>query len=165
MEILTKSQIEKKLNRLSAQIIEQNFDAKEIVLAGINNNGLKFARLLEKRMRKITDQELRLIQIRIQPADPLSGEIDLSVDAKTLKHKHMIIIDDVANTGRTLFFAFKPLLEVLPKKIEVCVLVDRKHKSFPVRVDYVGMSLATTTEDNIHVTLSPWADAQVRLEE
>lgn len=61
-----------------------------------------------------------------------------------LKDKALIIVDDVANTGRTIFYAFKPILDVLPKKVEVAVLADRTHKSFPIRVDYVGLSLATT---------------------
>ena len=66
----------------------------------------------------------------------------------------VVIVDDVANTGRTIFYACKPLLETLPKKIEVAVLVDRKHKSFPVKVDYVGLSLATTLKEDIDVQLS-----------
>lgn len=164
MQILTRSQIEKKVNRLAVEIVEHNFDASEIILAGVNNNGKRFAGMLEKKMKKVTDQSITLANITLNPADPLSAEIDLSVASQTLKNKHVILVDDVANTGRTLFFAFKPLLEALPKKIEICVLVDRKHKSFPVNVDYVGMSLATTTEDNIQVTLSPLTQASVVLE-
>ena len=63
-----------------------------------------------------------------------------------------------------VFFAFKPFLEVVPKKIEVAVLVDRKHKSFPVKVDYVGLSLATTMKDDIQVKLTPFSQASVSLE-
>lgn len=48
----------------------------------------------------------------------------------------------------------KPLFKILPKKIEVAVLVDRMHKSFPIHVDYVGLSLSTTMEENIEVNLS-----------
>ena len=50
MEILNKKQIDQKLNRLAIEIVENHFDEKEIVLAGINNNGLKFAKLLQKRL-------------------------------------------------------------------------------------------------------------------
>ena len=64
-----------------------------------------------------------------------------------------IIVDDVANTGRTIFYAFKPLLEVLPKKVEVAVLINREHKSFPIKVDYQGLSLATTVQENIEVNI------------
>lgn len=164
MQILSRKQIDQKLNRLAIEIVENNFTAREIVLAGINNNGLKFAKLLEKKLIDITDQVISLAQIKLNPAAPLSAEIDLNVDSKSLRNKPVIIIDDVANTGRTIFFAFKPFLEVLPKKIEVAVLVDRKHKSFPVKVDYVGLSLATTMKENIVVNLSPITRANVSLE-
>lgn len=164
MEILSKKQIEQKINRLAIEIVENNFDAKEIILAGINNNGLKFAQLLEKQLSKITEQTITLVNLKLNPAAPLSAEIDLSVESKEVKNKTVIIVDDVANTGRTIFFAFKPFLEVLPKKIEVAVLIDRKHKSFPVKVDYVGLSLATTMKDNISVILSPATKQRVSLD-
>ena len=67
--------------------------------------------------------------------------------------KVVIIVDDVANTGRTIYYAIKPLLDTLPKKVEVAVLVDRKHKSFPIQSDYVGLSLATTLKENIDVQI------------
>ena len=70
-----------------------------------------------------------------------------------VRDKPVIIVDDVANTGRTIFYAVQPLLKAMPKKVEVAVLVDRKHKSFPVKADYVGLSLATTMRDNIDVQI------------
>jgi len=69
----------------------------------------------------------------------------------------------VANTGRTLFYAFRPLLDILPKKIEVAVLVDRKHKKFPVKVDYMGISLATTVKENIDVRIKNVSEKEVFL--
>ena len=70
-----------------------------------------------------------------------------------IENKVVIIVDDVANTGRTIYYALKPLLDVLPKKVEVAVLVDRKHKSFPIQADYVGLSLATTLKESIEVKI------------
>jgi pyrimidine operon attenuation protein/uracil phosphoribosyltransferase len=52
-----------------------------------------------------------------------------------------------------MFYACKPLMNILPKKIETAVLVDRQHKSFPIKVDYVGLSLATTLKENIDVEI------------
>jgi pyrimidine operon attenuation protein/uracil phosphoribosyltransferase len=74
-----------------------------------------------------------------------------------LRDKIIVVTDDVANTGRTLFFAMRPLLEALPRRVEVAVLVDRKHKSFPVQPDYVGLSLYTTMRDNIEVHIGEGA--------
>jgi pyrimidine operon attenuation protein/uracil phosphoribosyltransferase len=73
------------------------------------------------------------------------------------------VVDDVANTGRTVFYACKPILETLPKKLETVVLVDRMHKSFPIKVDYVGISLATTLMENIDVRISDKEEMSVYL--
>ncbi|MFZ1579958.1 MAG: phosphoribosyltransferase family protein, partial [Saprospiraceae bacterium] len=73
------------------------------------------------------------------------------------------IVDDVANTGRTIFYAFKVFMDVLPKKIEIAVLVDRKHKRFPTKVDYVGLSLATTVQEHIKADLSQFDNLTVNL--
>jgi pyrimidine operon attenuation protein/uracil phosphoribosyltransferase len=72
-------------------------------------------------------------------------------------------VDDVANTGRTIFYAVQPLLGVIPRKVEVAVLVDRTHKSFPIKADYVGMSLATTMLDNIEVHIREEGKMSVNL--
>jgi pyrimidine operon attenuation protein/uracil phosphoribosyltransferase len=62
-----------------------------------------------------------------------------------------LLVDDVANSGKTLLYAMKPLLEFSLKKILVAVLVDRKHKSFPISPDIVGHSIATTLQEQIIV--------------
>ena len=95
---------------------------------------------------------------QINPANPLEYEPYIEMPIETLEHKVVIVVDDVANTGRTLFYAVQPLLKILPKKIEVAVLVDRTHKSFPIKADYIGLSLATTLLDNIAVDIQGEAE-------
>ena len=155
MSILNDNQIGQKLVRLAYEIIEQNTEIKQIYLAGINNNGYRFARLLEEEINRIEECPFKthLVRVSLNPAKPVSEPISLDIEEKLLKNKTVILIDDVANTGRTLFYAFRPFLGLLIKKMQVAVLVDRKHKSFPVQVDYVGLSLATTVHDNIDVNL------------
>ena len=63
----------------------------------------------------------------------------------------IIVIDDVSNSGKTLLYAMKPFIEYNPKKIQILVLVERTHTSFPVRPDYVGLSIATTIQEHIFV--------------
>jgi pyrimidine operon attenuation protein/uracil phosphoribosyltransferase len=74
----------------------------------------------------------------------LNGAIDFN-------EKNIILIDDVANSGRTMLYALKPLLEQLPRKIQTLALVERTHKSFPVDVDFVGFSVSTTLDEHILV--------------
>jgi pyrimidine operon attenuation protein / uracil phosphoribosyltransferase len=153
MQILKHLQIERKISRLAVEILEKNFEANEIFLAGINNNGLEMARLLMIELSERTEIPLTLTRIRVNPVMPTANPIELEIPIDTLKNKIIIVVDDVANTGRTLFYALKPLMETLPQKIEIAVLVDRKHKSFPIQPDYVGLSLATTIQENIEVKL------------
>ncbi len=153
MKILNDRQIRQKIKRLAIEIAEHNFEEEEIILAGINNNGMSFARLLLDELLTLTEQSITITRLRLNPADPLAAEIHLEMPIESIRDKVIIIVDDVANTGRTIFYAIKPLLETLPKKIEVAVLVDRKHKSFPINVDYVGLSLATTLLQDIDVQI------------
>lgn len=152
VEVLKDKEIGKIIKRLAYEILENNYKAKKIILAGINKNGLHFAELVKTQLEKIATPQIDLISIKINPANPMD-EITLSIPAKELKNQHIIIVDDVANTGRTIFYACKPLMEVVPKSVQVAVLVDRMHKSFPVKVDFMGLSLATTFKENITVDL------------
>ena len=153
MKILDQKQIKQKIKRLAIEILENNFEEKTIVLAGINNNGTSFAKLIEKELKKITEITIVAATIRLNPAAPLSTPIEISVPVESLKNKCVILVDDVANTGRTIFYACKPILSILPKKLEVAVLIDRKHKTFPIYPKYVGFSLATTLKEDIDLQI------------
>ena len=155
MQILSHQQVKNKIQRLAIEILEHNLDAKKLVFLGINNNGVGFAKLLIKEIPEHGNIDISLSRIRLNPAAPVRNPIELEdIDSAHLREANIIIVDDVANTGRTLFYAFKPLMETLPKKLQVAVLVDRKHKSFPIVPDYVGLSLATTMKDDIIVHIS-----------
>ncbi len=153
MKILNDRQIAQKVKRLAIEILEHNFGEPEIILAGINNNGMVFSELLMQELTNMSNIPITVTRIRLNPANPLAADIILEMPPEAVKDKVLIIVDDVANTGRTIFYAIKPILEVLPKKVEVAVLIDRSHKSFPIRVDYYGLSLATTLKNNIDVQI------------
>jgi pyrimidine operon attenuation protein/uracil phosphoribosyltransferase len=164
MVILNDGAVKQKIQRLAYQIAENNFEQDEIILAGINNNGFGFARLLEKKLKKIIDTQISIRRVRLNPANPLASDVAFEPKLDDLASKAVIIVDDVANTGRTIFYACKPLMDLLPNKIEVAVLVDRKHKQFPINVDYVGLSLATTLKENISVKILGVDEMEVHLD-
>jgi len=153
MQVLNDYQIKQKIQRLSYEILENNLDEQEIILVGINNNGYGFAKLLFESLTAISDKKVVLSKIKLNPAQPLDFPIETDLNEAALVNKSIIVIDDVANTGRTIFYAFKVFVNILVKKIEVAVLVDRKHKMFPIKVDYVGLTLATTVQENIKADL------------
>lgn len=138
---------------MAIQILELNYSEKEIFLAGINQNGGRFAKLLWKELEAKREGFATLLKIKLDPAKPLNDEPSVDVDPSKLKNKVIILVDDVANTGRTLHFALKPFMGIIPKKIQVAVLLDRTHKMFPIQADFVGLALATTWQQNIEVSL------------
>ncbi len=154
MKLLDARQIKQKIERLAIEILEHNFDEKELIFAGINNTGTLVAERLKTEIQRISpDVSIKMATISLSPANPLEKEVGFDMKVSDLEGKVVIVIDDVVNTGRTLHYAMKPFFSTLPKKIEVAVLVDRKHKSFPIVADYVGLSLATTLKENIHVDI------------
>jgi pyrimidine operon attenuation protein/uracil phosphoribosyltransferase len=163
MQILNQHQIRQKVQRLAIEILERNHREPEIILAGINSNGMRFAQMLGNELRNKSTIPVHLTRIRLSPANPLEKEVVIEMPMDELNNKSIIIVDDVANTGRTLFYAIKPLLSILPKKVEIAVLVDRTHKAFPVQADYVGLSLATTLKEHIEVRISEEAEMSVYL--
>ncbi len=165
MQILEDQKIRQKIKRIAIEIIEHNFEEPEVILAGLNNNGLGFAQLLLAELLPLAPEgmELTLTRIRLNPANPIDYDPYIEMPAESLRGKAIIIVDDVANTGRTIFYAVQPLLKVLPKKVEVAVFIDRKHKSFPVKADYVGLSLATTLLENIEVKIRDVEEMAVHL--
>lgn len=154
MKILNHRQIEQKIKRMAYEIYERNFEESEIILIGVNYRGMEIAqRLLHHLLHIAENVMITVSRIQLSPANPLAEAIHLEMPVEELNGKSVIFVDDVANTGRTLFYAMQPIFEVLPKKVEAAVLVDRMHKSFPVRADYIGHVLATTLGENIFVDI------------
>jgi len=146
--ILTKGIAEKKLRRMAFEVLEKNIDEKEIILAGIRESGSVVARMIQKMLSEISSIKIELITVTLDKKQPTEISLSQKFD---FNNKVIIIVDDVSNSGKTLLYALKPFIESHPKKIQTLVLVERTHTSFPVRPDYVGLSIATTIQEHIFV--------------
>jgi len=146
--ILDKDHISKKLQRMAFQVWENNSQETELIIVGIEGTGLAVAKELAKRLEEISPLKISVHALKLNKRQPLSQPIIMDQD---LNGKSVVLVDDVANSGKTLLYALKPILSFEPGKIMVAVLVDRKHKSFPVSPDIVGYSVATTLQDHIEV--------------
>ncbi len=149
--ILNEQVAEKKMRRMALEIIENNADENGIILAGIHESGTIVAKCIQKILREISSLPAELISISLDKRQP--GEISLSKNID-FNEKVIIVVDDVANSGKTLLYAMKPFLEFHPKKIQTLVLVERSHNNFPIRPDYIGLSIATTLQEHIIVEVS-----------
>ena len=147
--LLNKETAGHKLNRMALELAETlSGDDTPIVIMGIRNSGLVIAEKTGAFLKQYLPNDIKVISISLDKNNP--GEVTLS-EPITIDGLHVIIADDVTNSGRTLLYALKPLLEYHPKSIRTLVLVERMHKLFPVKPDYVGLSVATTLQDHIQV--------------
>ena len=146
--ILDEATTGRKLRRMAYEISENNIDEREIILAGIEENGVVIAKQIQNMLAEISDYKTHLINISLNKRNPTEIRLSENTD---FNNKVIIIVDDVANSGKTLLFALKPFLEFHPKKIQILVLVERTHKAFSIKPDYVGISLSTTIQEHIFV--------------
>ena len=149
-KILTNSQIKRKIKRISLQIIESNIEEKEIVLAGIEQNGFLLAKELNKMITELSNLNIKLCSLKIDKKNPLNNIIT-SLNSSEYKNKSIIVVDDVLNSGSTLMYAVKHFLDTELRKLKTAVLVDRNHKKFPVKADFKGLSLSTSIQNHVKV--------------
>jgi pyrimidine operon attenuation protein/uracil phosphoribosyltransferase len=146
--ILDKERIEHKLRRMAYEIWERNSDEKEIVLIGIESGGSVLANNLTKLLKEISPLKIVNISVSVNKKRPLDFALDLD---QNLTGRTVIVVDDVANSGKTITYCLPGILCYDLKKVMVAVLVDRTHKSFPIASDIVGLQVATTLQDHIEV--------------
>ncbi len=151
--ILDRNQTLQKIKRIAYEIYENNFQEEEVVLAGIYDKGYLFAQMLQRELTAISPLRVRLVKISLEKFAPVQSTVSLDCPTETLRNKSIVVVDDVLNTGRTLVHSLQPLLQIEVKKIQIAVMVDRSHRTFPVAAGYVGYSLSTTIQEHIEVVL------------
>ena len=149
--ILDNDSVSKKLDRITHQIIEENFNEKELFLVGISKKGFKLAEKISQLIGSINPSiQVNLIELFVNKNEPHEHPIALKPNTK-LKNKKVILIDDVLNTGKTLIHAASFVLNQSISKMNTIVLVDRRHRLFPIKADWVGLTLSTTLQEHIRV--------------
>ncbi len=156
--ILNREQIHQKLKRIAYQVYEQHHDEKELVMIAIENKGLELANRLLPLLREISGAKLDLYSLKMDKKNPM-GTMELSHTGADFSGKAVILVDDVLNSGKTLIYAAQFVLTQQVKRLTTVVLVDRQHRQFPIRADFVGMSLSTTLQDHINVQFQENAEA------
>jgi pyrimidine operon attenuation protein/uracil phosphoribosyltransferase len=154
VRILDTIQIQQKLNRLAFEVYENNFAEKELLVVGIDGNGYKVAIQLVAKLKEISGIKISLGRISLNKEKPWEGEPVVDFEEKQFVNKTIILVDDVLNSGKTLMYAVKLFLDKPVKKINTVILVDRSHTRFPVKADYVGLTLSTTLQEHIEADFS-----------
>jgi pyrimidine operon attenuation protein/uracil phosphoribosyltransferase len=150
--ILNSQQIQQKIDRIAYQILEDNFDEEEIIIAGILPSGNKIAKRLKAILDNIAPFKSTLIGIELdKQSTSLSANYDF--DLQDCSNKVVILVDDVLNSGKAIAYGFGVFRDVPVKKLRTAVLIDRNHKKFPMTTDFAGMALSTVLKEFVDVVL------------
>lgn len=133
---------------MAFEVAEHNATESSLIILGIVGNGAVLAESLVNELKQILSIPIHTGTILLNKKQPLDARLDAKLP---LENGVAIVVDDVSNTGRTLLYALKPLMEAAPKKIQTLVLVERSHRTFAVQPDYVGLTVSTTLQEHITV--------------
>nr|WP_299340078.1 phosphoribosyltransferase family protein [Allomuricauda sp.] len=150
-QILKHDQIAHKVKRIAYQIYEANVSEKEIVIAGIEGGGMKFAEKIVSVLKKITDASIILCKVKMDKNNPLQSGVSTSIEENAYENKSIVLVDDVLNSGSTLIYGVFHFLKTPIKQLKTAVLVNRNHKKYPVKADYKGISLSTSLHEHVKV--------------
>ena len=153
INILNVDQIYQKITRLAWQVYENNFNQNEIVLVGIDKKGLFLANKISDCLIKISKIKTIVAELSINKSLDTNSSMSLAISDDLFKDKVVILVDDVLNSGKTLMYASKLFLNTNLKKLSILVLIDRNHNLFPIKADFIGLSLSTSLKEYIAVDL------------
>lgn len=156
--ILESDKVARTINRLAHEIIESVNNLEDVILVGIRTRGVPLAERLKESIKKFAgvDVNMGILDITLYRDDlslindhPIinSTEIPFSIYDKTI-----ILVDDVLYTGRTIRAAIEALMELgRAKCIKLAVMIDRGHRELPIRADYIGKNIPTSSQENVKV--------------
>lgn len=148
--VLDHIKILQKLRRIAYQLYEFNHQEQTLTFVAIEKKGVFLAERIIPILEDISGIKVNLINLAINKENPKDNPT-WSGDTSFLAGKSVILVDDVLNSGRTLIYAARHILDYEVKKLTTVVLVDRRHRRFPIKADFVGLTLSTTLQDHIAV--------------
>jgi pyrimidine operon attenuation protein/uracil phosphoribosyltransferase len=161
--VLDDQAIRRALTRIAHEIIERNKGIEGCVLVGIKTRGIYLAKRLAERIEQIEGTAVPVGELDItlyrddlttktSDKEPLVKGTDVPVD---ITNKKVVLVDDVLYTGRTVRAAMDALMDLgRPAQIQLAVLVDRGHRELPIRADFVGKNIPTSSSEMIVVELT-----------
>jgi len=166
-QLMSASEVERTLIRLAHEILEKNNGVEDLALVGIRRRGVPLAERLAKIIQRIEKKPVLLGTLDITLyRDDLSTLGSKPVVQKSemeipITGKSVVLVDDVLYTGRTTRAAMDALFRAgRPRRLQLCVLIDRGHRELPIEAAFVGRTVQTTENQIIEVKLREVDDAE-----
>lgn len=164
-EVVDGSSMQRALTRIAYEIIEQNKGVENLVFVGIKTRGVYLAKRLAKRLNQLENVNVPVAALDVSlyrddrhvPDPHRESKVKTDQLDVDITDKHVILVDDVLFTGRTVRAALDALMDMgRPKWISLAVLVDRGHRELPIRPDFVGKNIPTAMNETVHVAVEEY---------
>ncbi len=154
--LLDKNDIKRSLTRITHEILEKNSDLDNLVLVGIKTRGEYLMKRIASNIKNFEDKEVDTIALNINywrdDSKKTNEKEEIEYD---FSNKVVILVDDVLFSGRTIRAAMDAIISFgRPNSIQLAVLIDRGHREFPIRADYVGKNIPTSHSESVKVNLN-----------
>jgi len=143
-KILSHTEILTKLERMACEICEKHINSGELVICGLNIRGFALSKLLGEKISAI-DSQLKVVNVNAV----VEKDAVTFIPTAEFNGTHVLVMDDVINTGSTLMLVLSEIYRQRPVSIGTVFLAKREHRNFPVKADYVGVSIATTLQEHV----------------
>ncbi|QRN49594.1 bifunctional pyr operon transcriptional regulator/uracil phosphoribosyltransferase PyrR [Macrococcoides bohemicum] len=157
--VLDDKAVDRTLTRIAHEILENNKGADNLVLLGIRTRGIYLANRIQSKIERIDGVIvptgiLDVTNYRDDKTDRISSDVIAYEIDTDMNNQHVVIVDDVLFTGRTVRASLDAILDhVRPKRISLATLVDRGHRELPIRADFIGKNIPTATSEEVIVLL------------
>jgi pyrimidine operon attenuation protein/uracil phosphoribosyltransferase len=151
-------QIRRTIMRIAHEIVERNKGVRSLILVGIRNRGVPLAERIAEAINRfegitvpVGALDITMYRDDLQTIghNPVVGMTEISDD---ITDRIVVLVDDVLFTGRTVRAALDELIDFgRPRAIQLAVLVDRGHREFPIRADFVGKNVPTSNKETVEV--------------
>ncbi len=157
-QVMTGEDIARSLRRIAHEIIEAHSRVDDVVLVGIHTRGVNLARYLAATICTISGAAVEVGELDIglyrDDRDTRNDTDPKPTEVPAIENRALIVVDDVLFTGRTVRAALDALVDIgRARTTELAVLVDRGHRELPIKADYVGKNLPTSTNEIVRVRL------------
>lgn len=160
--IMDAATMQRSLTRVTHEILERNGGTENLILVGIRTRGIYLAERIAQNIKKFENVEVPVGELDItlyrddqhftKDQEPVLNHTNIPF---SIEGKNVVLVDDVLFTARTIRAGMDAIMDIgRPKRITVAVLVDRGHRELPIKADYVGKNIPTSTSEQISVRIT-----------
>ena len=149
--ILSNAEVQSKFRRIAHEIHERFHDVDKLVFVAIHGGGSAVADSLMAELERISDIHVTTVIAEIKKKKPDLQTIRLQGDFESIKGNICVVIDDVINSGKTLMYVCSSIVSQNPSQLFAAVMVDRFHRTYPIKADFVGLTLSTNLKEHVNL--------------